>query len=66
MPAAVVDELISMIPGLDFDHISWSEIVEVNAAFDLRLNDLPVDLVAKVAMRHFKSCRGESPLFARH
>lgn len=41
-----------MMLGLNLENGVRSEIFQKDAAFDLRLNDVAVDLVAEVEVRH--------------
>lgn len=46
------DRGIEMMLGLDLKNGFGSEVFEEDAAFDLRLNDVAVDLIAEVEVRH--------------
>jgi hypothetical protein len=48
VPVTAAHQSVDAILGLDFQYRSVWQVVEENAAFDLRLDNIPVDLVAKV------------------
>jgi len=66
VPGSVIHQFIGVISRLDFNHVAWSEIVQIYATLYLRLNQSAIDLVAQVSMRQLKRGCGKQLFLTRH
>ncbi len=48
------DRGVAMVLGLDLQDRGRRQVAEINAPFNLRLDNLVIDLIAEVGMRHEK------------
>jgi hypothetical protein len=55
-----------MIAGFNLDHVPGSQIVQVDAAIDLRLDQIVINPVAQISMRKVETGGVHRPMFPRH
>jgi len=48
---AAIDHSVPVVLGFNPQDSSLGQVVQVNTAFDLRLYDVPIHLIAEVGMR---------------
>ena len=57
------DRGVAMMLSLDLQHGSRRQVVQENAAFNLRLNDLVIDLIAEIGVGHEKGTVGHGKVW---